>query len=185
VSQFEYVAIPVSLIVTFSLARLLSGFPYLLTSRRTYWVQTLWCITAIVNLLFHWWAFWNASEVEDWTLGGYLLALAYPGLCYIGAMVLVPTGACAETDWHSYFFGIRRLWFSVAAIATLVNVATAVMIGPLPLLSLGSLLGVGITAVYVVGFLVAMERAQKIIVVLNAVFVVAAYAPLINQPIGS
>jgi hypothetical protein len=78
VSQFEYISIPVSLILTFGVARLLSGFQYLFTSRRTYWVHTLWCIQAGLNYLLFWWLHWNTRSIEDWTLGTYLLT---PGSC--------------------------------------------------------------------------------------------------------
>jgi len=184
VSQFEYVAIPVSLIITFGIARLLNGFPHVLSSQRTYWVHTLWCVTAIINLLLHWWAFWNASSSESWTLASYLGALTYPGLCYVGAAILVPTDPSAQTDWHAYFYSVRKLIFAVAGIATFANSVIAVVAGAFPLVSLGSLVTVGFVDLYIVGFSTPNERSQQVIVLVNAVLVVAVYAPLIYTPLG-
>jgi hypothetical protein len=185
VSQFEYVAIPVSLIMTFGIARLLSGFPYLLTARRTYWVHTLWCSTAILNLLFFWWAFWNASDVEEWTLGSYLLALLYPTICYVGATIFMPVDASAETDWHEYYFKVRRLIFAIAAMATAANLGTIVAVHAVPLVSPAVAMSAGFVGLYIVGFFLTSERAQEVIVLVNATFVAAVYAPLIYQPFAS
>jgi hypothetical protein len=184
VSQFEYVAIPVSLIMTFAIARLLSGFPYLLAARRTYWVHTLWCSTAMLNVLVFWWAFWNASDFEDWTLGSYLMTLFYPAMCYVGATVLMPTHAAADTDWHDYYFSVRKLIFSIAAIATAANLGTIVVFGAIQLASPAGLVSAVFIGLYVVGFFIDSERAQGGIVLVNATLVVAVYAPLVYEPLA-
>jgi hypothetical protein len=184
-SQFEYVAIPVSLLVTFGIARLLGGFPHVLNGRRAYWVHTLWCATAILNLFFHWWAFWDASRVEEWTLGSYLWALLYPGLCYVGATVIVPAECSAETDWRAHFFRVRRSWFAVAAVATSTGLLTITLVAPDPASMPGVLLTIGFILLYVVGYLSASETTQGVVVLLNSAGVLAAYAPLIYRPLGS
>jgi hypothetical protein len=180
-SQFEYIAIPVSLIMTFGLARLLSGFPYLLTGKRTFWVHTLWCGTAIVNFLFFWWGFWNARHFEDWTLGSYLLTLAYPAMCYVGATILMPTDAAAQTDWHAYFFNVRKPLLAVAAMGSAINLPSVMLFGSVPLTG-AALLTTIFVGLYIVGFLVASERVQKVIVIANAALVLVLYAPAIYRP---
>lgn len=184
-SQFEYVAIPVSLILTFGLARLLNAFPHVLVAPRTYWVHALWCSTALLNLLFFWWSFWSAHDAGAWTLGSYLLALVYPGLCYVGATILVPADPSAQADWHAYFFRIRKPLFTVAALATALNHMIVAARQSLPYMNLGGLLSAGFVALYMLGFFAAGERVQKTVVLANAGLVVAAYAPLIYRPLGS
>jgi hypothetical protein len=129
--------------------------------------------------------FWNENGVEDWTLGSYLLMLVYPGLCYVGATILVPADASAQPDWHTYFFSIRKVWFAVAAIATSSNLAILVSLRSLPLISPGGLLSMVFVGLYLAGFLLAGELVQKLIVLVNAALVVAAYAPVIYTPLGS
>jgi len=184
VSQFEYVAIPVSLIMTFAVARLLSGFPYLLAARRTYWVHTLWCCTAMLNVLVFWWAFWSASEFEGWTLASYLMALLYPAMCYVGATIFMPTHASADTDWREYYFSVRKLIFSIAAIATATNLATIVLLRSVPLASPAGFGSAAFIALYIVGFFSDSERAQGGIVLVNAALIGAVYAPLVYQPLA-
>ena len=183
-SLFEYVSIPVSLILTFGIARLLSGFPYLLSGRGTYWVHTLWCVQALLNYLLFWWLHWNLSSYETWTLGSYLLILLYPALCYLGATIFMPAEASHETDWHAYFFRARRMIFGVSTLATTTLILTGIALGGLSWSNPGTFVGGLAISIYVVGFMTAHETAHKVIVLANAAFVAGAYVPLIYRPIG-
>ena len=118
-------------------------------------------------------------------LGRYLLALLNPGLCYVGATILVPSDTSAQTDWHAHFFRVRRPLFAVAAAGAAVLLANATIGGSLPMASLEVALGAGVIGLYLVGFFVASQRAHEIIVVVNAALVVGAYAPLIYRPLGA
>ena len=184
-SQFEYVAIPVSLILTFAVARLLSGFPHVAMTGRAYWVHGLWCITAILNLFLFWWAFWNASRVEEWTLGRYLWSLLYPATCYVGATILVPSDASSEQSWHSYYYRIRKPLLATATVGTSSTLGTLALFDAAPVWSPEVAVTLSFIALYVFGYMNASERVQRTIVVLNFVAVVAAYAPLIWQPLPS
>ena len=184
-SQFEYISIPVSLILTFAVARYLSGFPYLLSGKHTYWVHTLWCIQAVLNCVLFWWVFWNSRDVATWTLGSYLLTLAYPGLIYSAATVLMPSDASSETDWHEYYFGARKLIFSLIALGTFVQVLTAIVIHELPAVSLPSFVGSGFIGLYLVALVSKSEGVHKAIVLANAAAVVVVYAPSIYAPFES
>ena len=181
-SQFEYVAIPVSLILTFGVARLLSGFPHVLIAGRAYWVHALWCATAILNLFLFWWSFWNASGEVEWTLGKYLWALLYPAMCFIGAAILVPSDASSEPDWRTYYFRIRKPLFAVAAISTSTTFGTLLLFGSMQVWSVEVAVTASFVALYIFGYFNASESAQRVIVVANLAVVIAAYAPLIWQP---
>ena len=184
-SQFEYISIPVSLILTFAVARYLGGLPYLLSGKRTYWVHTLWCIQAVTNCILFWWVFWNARDVATWTLGSYLLTLGYPVLIYSAATVLMPSDASPETDWHEYYFGARKLIFSLIALGTFVQVLTAIVLHQLPVVSLGTLIGCGFISLYLTALVSKSEGVHKAIVLANAAAVVVAYAPSIYTPFDS
>ncbi len=182
-SQFEYVAIPVSLILTFGVARLLTGFPHVLIAGRIYWVHALWCATAILNLFFFWWAFWNASVAAEWTLGRYLWVLLYPALCYVGATVLVPIDAASEPSWREYYFRVRKPLFAVAAVSTSTTLGTLALFDPAPFWRPEVILTMSFVALYIYGYSTAGEIAQRVIVLLNLAAVLAAYAPMIWQPL--
>jgi hypothetical protein len=184
-SQFEYVSIPVSLILTFAVARLLSGFPHLLSGKRTYWVHTLWCIQAITNCALFWCVFWNAHDEESWTLGSYLITLAYPGLLYVGATIFVPSDVGPETDWHRYYFDARKSIFTVAAVATSILLVTSLVVHGESVASPRILIGLAFIGLYAVAYISEREGVHKAIVVANAAVIVAAYAPSIYTPFSS
>ena len=183
-SQFEYVAIPISLVLTFGVARLLSGFPHVVIAQRAYWVHAVWCVTALLNLFLFWWAFWSASATAEWTLGLYLWTLLYPALCYVGATLLVPSDASAEPDWRAYYFRIRKPWFALACVANLTTIGTLSVVASTPVLSAEVLLTTAFIALYVLGYLSDREAIQRVVVLLNLAFVLAAYAPLVWRPLG-
>jgi hypothetical protein len=184
-SQFEYVSIPVSLILTFGVARLLSGFPHLVSGKHTYWVHTLWCIQAIANCALFWWVFWNAHDDESWTLGSYLATLAYPGLLYVGATIFVPADVSPETNWHHYYYDARKSIFTVAAVATSILLLTAVVVHDAPAASPRNFVGLAFIALYIVGYMSEREAVHKAIAVANGAVIIAAYAPAIYTPFGS
>jgi hypothetical protein len=74
-------------------------------------------------------------------------------MCYIGALILVPTDVSEETDWREHFFKVRRLWFAVAAIATLQGLVSLVMIESQTQLSLESSVSVGFIGLYILAFI--------------------------------
>jgi hypothetical protein len=150
-SEFEYISIAVSLVLTFGVARLLNGLPYLFSAQHPYWVHSLWCVQAIVNYAMFWWLFWNFRDVERWTLGSFLLVLLYPAICYVGAALLIPGDASKDTHWRSYFFGARRAIFAVFAMGVTVLAAVGVSLNDAPLFSAPVFVAAGFVALYVVG----------------------------------
>ncbi|MCP4004295.1 MAG: hypothetical protein GY725_08875 [bacterium] len=89
-SQFEYVAIAVSLILSLGVARILNGISHALNGEHHYWVHTSWVLVSLANFAIYWWSFWDARNVASWHLGSFLAVLVYPALLYIGAALLVP-----------------------------------------------------------------------------------------------
>lgn len=182
-SQFEYISVAVSLVLTFSVARLLSGVPYLFLGERGYWVHTLWCTLATVNFATFWWFFWNYHVVQTWTLGSFLMVLSYPAICYVSTVILMPADASSGTDWRAYFFRVRRGIFLVFGISVVMLGAITILVLGAPLLAPPLYLSALFASIYLVGFLSANPRIHGALVVINALAVVGIYGPLINHPI--
>lgn len=181
-SQFEYISVAVSLVLTFSVARLLGGVPYRFLGERGYWVHGLWCTLAIVNLATFWWVFWNYRVVETWTLGSFLLVLSYPAICYVGTVILMPTDASRHTGWRAHFFKVRRAMFVVFGMSVVTLGALFILVLGAPLLVPPLYLSALFFSIYLVGFSSDSPRVQGALAVMNAVAFIAVYAPLINHP---
>lgn len=148
-SQFEFFAVAVSIILALGISRLLDGvLPSLHVSRR-YWVHFLWIIQKLFNHILYWWGTWVANEFIDWNLAWFLWTLAGPIVLYLQATALVTTAPRDIESWEEHFFKIRSWFFSgniaICGVLLLGRLLTpdplspAVTIGLIALISIGSI----------------------------------------------
>jgi len=176
-SQFEYVAIAVSLVLSFGVVRILNGFSHVLNGENRYWVHTLWVVVSLANFAVAWWGFWSASDVPAWHLGSFLAALMYPALLYVGAALLVPGDASRITRWRSHFYGVRRPLFLTYLVATVFALGVGIVAAEWSTLEL--LGGSIFTAIYTVGLVSRDERVHRTLVIVALATFVAMYVPAI------
>jgi hypothetical protein len=123
-SQFEYLAVLVSVIVGLGVVHLLSGIASLLGNRRRltpYWVHLLWTWNVFHYLVYYWWFVWRWSAVSEWQLVLYLFVLIYAVFLYLLCAVLFPPGEEAS-DFREIFFRNRRPFFGLWILIVLVDV---------------------------------------------------------------
>ena len=187
-SQFEYLAIAVSLILSFTTARYLGGLPSLIGGAGRYWVCVLWALQSLVNVFMYWWTFWTWNEFEGWNLGVFLLILLYPSSTYIGAVILIPNHSESVADWQTYFIErVRRPFFSVAAISTLLSITVAGFYRSalqasedVEAVYVWAATGYFV-ALYIVGFWSSSPRVQAFVVLGNLLGIAFVYAPIAFQ----
>jgi len=179
-SQFEYVAVAFSLVLSFGAVRILNGLSYVLTGEHRYWVHTLWVIVSLANFATTWWSFWAASDVPTWHLGSFLVALLYPALLYVGAALLVPGDSSRVTQWRSHFYDVRRSMFLTYLLATILGGVVIGASGAASSLSPTEMPGVySFAVIYSVGLGSKDERAHQVLAVVATVVFLAMYAPSI------
>jgi hypothetical protein len=184
-SQFEYVAVAVSLVLSFGAVRILNGLSYVLNGEHRYWVHTLWVLVSLSNFAVSWWAFWAASDVPSWHLGSFLLALTYPGLLYVGAALLIPGDASKVTEWRSHFYEVRRPLFLTYLVATVLGGAVSATSGAAGSLSPTEMPGVyAYAAIYSAGLVSKDERIHRVLAVAATVAFLAMYGPSIYLGTG-
>ena len=110
-SQFEYVAVLISIIVGLSLAQLLRGVGRLVASEggpRPYWVHLVWTFYAFwMTALFWWWEFRLA--VADWNLPMYIGVIIYAMLYFFLSLVIQPGTLDGIKSYKEYYYS-RRSW---------------------------------------------------------------------------
>ena len=107
---FEYLAIATSLLLSFSVMRLVGGLPHVSQRGRRYWVHISFVCVQFLLTLVIFWVFWSFRGVV-WNFPKFLLLLAYPMLIYFNACALIPENASAIESWHDYYYSIRRRYF--------------------------------------------------------------------------
>ena len=178
---FEYIAIALSLVYSFTVLRLLSGLPYCTRPGRIYWVHLLLLLAFLLWVVNAFWAFWSYHTVE-WTYLRYVLALSSPAAQYYVAVVLVPGEPAEVTSWRDYYFSVRRrLFIGFGVLALVADLSSTVLIGmpfnhPARLGTLGNL------AVAIAGFGFEDARVHGCLAVVALLTVVAFGAVVLARP---
>ncbi len=109
-SQFEFIAVLVSIITGLGVVRLLSGLAQFLSrNRRSYWVHLFWTWNVFHFIVFFWWFFWRWSTISEWNLLLFLFVLVYSVVMYLLCALLYPAGE-GRTNFEEIYYE-KRTWF--------------------------------------------------------------------------
>ncbi len=97
---FEYLAVFLSIVLSFGVIRVLDGLPAAVRPGRVYSVHVTWLIIVLWLHVQYWWVFWSYSTGVSWTYPDFLLALASPLLLYSLAITLVPRDSDSVESWR-------------------------------------------------------------------------------------
>ncbi len=115
-SEFEFIAVFVSIIFGLSLTQILSGAVSQIQSRSLGLDQLGWSLFVLYVLTINWWTFFPWSNNDIWTFGEFFIVLLWALCHYIMASALYPSRSL-----DGYSFTERRplvLWsFLLAATA--------------------------------------------------------------------
>lgn len=114
-SQFEYLAAAVSVVLSLGAVRLIDGIPHAFSHDRRYWPHSVWLLNILLLHVQSWWIFWDFSQAQGWTYPEFLLALAFPGLLYALARTVATVAPEQIASWQDHFEQIRVRMFILAA----------------------------------------------------------------------
>lgn len=114
-TQFEYIAVLVSVIAGLGVVHLLSGVARFISTKgewTPYWVHLLWTWNLFHFIVFFWWFVWRWSQISEWQLLLFLFILVYAVVVYLLCAVLFPPGE-EKTDFREIYFQNRRSFFGL------------------------------------------------------------------------
>ena len=91
-SQFEYVAVLISIIAGLALTQILRGVGRMVTDSngpKPYWVHLIWTLYLFLSIVAFWWWEFRLGSV-DWSLTLYLVVVAYATLFFFASLVIQP-----------------------------------------------------------------------------------------------
>ncbi len=150
-SQFEFVAITVSVFVAIALSRLVDGVPGAFLSPGRYWVHCGWMIQKFLNLLLYWWAAWETRALE-WDFWQFAFSFTGPVILALQATALARPSELEPNNWELRFFEIRS-WFFVGNLLLIATIflnafvlrgASVALTSPLPLFLLAAVALLGL-----------------------------------------
>lgn len=122
-SQFDYIAVLVSVIIGLGVVHLLSGAARFLAGRaewKPYWVHLLWTWNVFHYLVFFWWFVWRWRTISEWSLLLFLFVLLYSVGVYLLCAVLYPeTGD--RRDFREIYFENKTVFFSLWILLMIVD----------------------------------------------------------------
>ena len=114
-SQFEYVAVLISIIVGLALTQILRGVGRIVTIKdgpRPYWVHLVWTFYFFsLTVMFWWWEF--RLDLVDWSLWLYLVVIIYATLLFFVSLVIQPSSMDNIASYKEYYFANRRWIFGL------------------------------------------------------------------------
>ena len=108
---FEFIAVPVSILLSLSAAKLLGAVRHTIRPGARYWVHTAWVAEMLFVHVLTWWSLWSVRDFTSWTLATFALILALPAFLYVASNALVTDSPDAVESWEAHFFEVRRVFF--------------------------------------------------------------------------
>ena len=112
---FEYLAVFVSIVLSFGVIRLLDGVPPAVKRGRYYPIHFGWVIALLWLHVQYWWVLWSYNTGVTWNYPRFLLVLASPLLLYSLAITLVPRDTDNVESWRDHFYGVHTRFFGIFA----------------------------------------------------------------------
>lgn len=133
-TQFEYLAVLVSILIGLGIAELMISWGRLLQRRaqvRFSALHAFWSIFTLLIAVQYWWGFWNFRTVEDWSLG-YLLILVLPGVSFVLLTSLLVPGRAdsGHLNLQDLYYENALPFFLIAAgFLALLSIADTFVLG--------------------------------------------------------
>ena len=137
---YVYIRTVMSIIISLSLARLLTGLAGFVQSpgkHRVYWVQLGWVLSMFLFIIHFWWWEYRLGSLAVINFGVYLFLICFCCLFFFLCVVLFPTTADDYGGYEEYFISRRRWFFGLLAVTYAVDLADTVLKGGTYFHSLG------------------------------------------------
>ena len=133
-SQFEYLAGLISIVIAFGLSQLLMAWGRLLRERarvRGYWVFTAWSGMIVFFMILFWWELWQYRFIESWSLLSLVWTIANAMFIVLSAHVLVPSFDRPEgVDLRAHYYETAPLFFTITVVGMLSIAVSDIIFDP-------------------------------------------------------
>lgn len=112
-TEFEYLAVLVSLILGLGITHLLSGVGRMIHRRGLYRLDAahiLWTAATFWILILNWWVFFESRRFEEWSFSLFLIVIVWAVVFFLMAVVLFPPDM-SEGEDYAVVFERNRTWF--------------------------------------------------------------------------
>lgn len=130
-TQFEFIAIVISVILGLSIAKLVSGIGDSIRAIKSgsfYWIHGVWIINILILVAGFWWGMFGWSLKEDWNFFNFLLILLFTINLYLLSDFLIPKTYTSEVSVKIFFFDNRKMFFGILIFTLLIDIVETTLL---------------------------------------------------------
>lgn len=123
---FDYIAVLLSIVISFALAHLLAGIANMIENgvRRFSIPLAQWIAFSLFLCVDYWFFVWHLHDQQVWSLSYVIVLLTDASLIFLAARLIVPAASGgAPIDLNEFFEHKRRKYFAVVALLAALNEA--------------------------------------------------------------
>ena len=131
-AMFLHVRVVLSMVVSLSIARLLSGLAVFVQHPgrlKPSAVHLLWVASMLLLVVDFWWWQFRLAHLAVWRFEIYVFVLFYAALNYLLCAILFPNDLDEYAGWSDYFISRRRWFFGLLAAAFLLDIIDTLIKG--------------------------------------------------------
>ncbi|WP_421091297.1 hypothetical protein [Pseudochrobactrum sp. MP213Fo] len=129
---FTHVRILIAMIISLSIARILSGVATFLQHpkrKRVSVLHLLWVFSILLELiLFWWWSVLLAKQVE-WTFVAFVFQISYVITLFLMTALLFPDDILEYKGYQDFFIHRRYWFFTLLALTWVIDITRAIVAG--------------------------------------------------------
>ncbi|WP_431051099.1 hypothetical protein [Roseateles sp. L2-2] len=163
-TQFIHIRMVLSMVVSLSIARLLSGLAKFVQHPgrlKVDGVHLLWALYMLVTLIHFWWWEFALSRVGPWHFLQFVFVVGYSAVLYLLCAILFPDDIAEYAGYRDYFMSRRRWFFGILAFTLLLDVADSALKGTPHLQELGTAYGVKTAAAIALCGVAALVTSRR------------------------
>ena len=157
---FEYLMVMISIMLGLGATQALRGFSKIAQSSRSFLPLTMWAAVLFYLYLQVWWALWDLNAVAVWNQFHFYLLVAIPCTLFAATELLLPLASSANTDWQSHFFSVRKWFFGVLFVFSVIATLETYVFLNVSLTHPYRVMQVALAAVVVTGFFVKNAKTH-------------------------
>ena len=133
-TEFEYLAVLVSIILGLGMTHLLLGVGRMIHNRSTMRIDAIhamWTVSLFIVLILNWWVFFQSQSQEVWTFDLFLVVILWAVIFFLMSVVLYPPGL-GNDESYAEVFAQNHQWFLAFWVASsLLDIALTALQGDL------------------------------------------------------
>jgi hypothetical protein len=178
---FEYIAVASSIVISFTVLRILDALPAAADPERRHWVHLGWLVWLLWACATLWWASWSYRSAV-WTYPRFLLFLSAPALLFGMVRTLVSPDGERPASWREHFERVRRRFFALLCLYFVALTLMTWQLLGIPLIAPIRIAHFGMIGAGAIGALSASHRVQTAVLLLALAMLAAATAYGLAQP---